>query len=117
MRIRGGHTIEVYRAVERDRHGDKSDELVGTIDHVVFQWASAASVGLRFKAADEFQESSSLSAVVFAPRTAGILLQARDRIKLNGEWYQVIGDRAWNEEHPATGHDFGYYMMQVEMVS
>ncbi len=118
MNIAGGHTIEVYRTSGRDRHGDKQNEtLIGTIEHVVFQWASAASVGLRFKPTDTFQETSALSAVVFAPRHAPILLQARDRIKFRGNTYQVVGDRAWDEDHPFSGYDYGYYMMQVETVS
>ncbi len=118
MRIIGGHTIDVYRKTTApDRFGDKEFALVGKIDNVVFQWASAASVGLRFKPTDKFQETSELSAVVFAPRNAAVKLQARDRIKFNGETYQVVGDRAWDETHPATGYDFSYYMMQVEVVS
>lgn len=116
MKIKGGHTVEVYRFT-RDRFGDETTTLVGTIEHVVFQWASAASVGLRFHPTDSFQETSNLSAVVFAPRHAPITLQARDRIKLRGETYQVVGDRAWDEDHPVTGRDFDYYMMQVEMTN
>jgi len=118
MRIRGGHTIEVYRnTTGKDRHGDPvadQPELIGTIDNVVFQWASAASVGLRFHSSKGFQETSDLSAVVFAPRDAEILLQARDRIKFNGETYQVVGNRAWDENHPVTGRDYGFYMMQID---
>lgn len=117
MRIRGGHTIEVWRASTQDRHGDRNPVLIGTIEHVVLQWASAASVGLRFQSANSFQETSSLGAVLFAPRSAAIKLQARDRIVLKGEKYQVVGDRSWDEDHPVTGHDFGYYMVQVETVN
>lgn len=117
MRIIGGETIEVYRSASVDRHGDAVHAFVGTIDRVVFQWASAASVGLRFHPSNDFQESSKLSAVLFAPRDADLLLEARDRVKFGGETYQVVGDRAWDELHPATGHNYGYYMVQVETVS
>ena len=117
MRIRGGHTIEVYRTTERDRYGDKLNEaLVGTIDNVVIQWASAASVGLRFHPSNKFQETSDLSAVIFAPRDAPLKLEVKDRVKFNGNVFQVVGDRAWDENHPVTDHNYGYYMMQVEMV-
>lgn len=117
MRIRGGHTIEVYRFTGKDRHGEGVQSSVGTIENVFMQWASAASVGLRFQATTKFQETSQLNAVAFCPRHASLKLQAKDRFKLNGETYQVIGDRAWDENHPVTEHDFGYYMVQLEMVS
>lgn len=114
MKIVGGHTVEVYR-FERDRFGDKVDEVkVGEIDNVVFQWAHATSVGLRFHGADNFQETWDVSAAMFIPRNSEVKVQDKDRIKFNGRWYQVIGDRAWDEAHPATGYDFGYCMVQVE---
>ena len=117
MMLRGGHTIEVFRTTGKDRHGEGVQASVGTIENVFMQWASASTVGLRFQATDKFQETSQLNAVTFAPRHADLKLQARDRFKLNNDTYQVIGDRAWDEEHPITGHDFGYYMVQVEMVN
>lgn len=118
MRIKGGTTIEVYRTTQRDRYGDKLDEThIGSIEHCVFQWASAASVGLRYHPTKNgMQETSDQSAVIFCPRNAPVRLQNRDRIRFGGNTYQVVGDRAWDQEHPATGYDFGYYMMQVEMV-
>lgn len=109
MRIRGGHTIEVYRSASKDRHGDAVDSLVGTIENVVVQWVSANPV-------DRLQETDSMSTVVFAPRDAAVKLKARDRFKLNGETYQVVGDRSWDETHPVTGYNFGYYMMQVQVM-
>lgn len=118
MRITGGQTISVYRPVREGRHGDVLDNnYVGDISNCVFQWASAASVGLRFHLTKDFQESSDLSAVIFCPRDAEVKLESRDRFVMNGNTFQVIGDRAWDETHPATGYDYGYYMMQVEMVS
>lgn len=116
MRVRGGHTVEVFRA-SVDRFGDGELVSIGTIDNVVFQWASAASVGLRFHTDKDFQETSSLSAVMFIPRDAAVSPQSRDRIKFNGELYQVVGEHAWDENHPVTDHDFGYYMLQVEVTS
>lgn len=109
MKIRGGHTIEVFRSTTKDRHGDAVESPVGTIENVVVQWVSANPL-------DRFQENDSMSTVVFAPRDAEVRLQARDRFKLRGETYQVIGDRNWDEVHPSTGHDFGYYMMQVQVI-
>ncbi|BCO56083.1 hypothetical protein MINTM005_13270 [Mycobacterium intracellulare] len=115
--IRGGHTIEVWRRPRAaDRFGDKEEVKVGTIDHVVVQWASASSAALRFHPSDKFEETASLSAVLFCPSNAAIRLQARDRIVMGGRKFQVVGERAWDEPHPMTGTDFGYYMMQVETV-
>ena len=117
MLIKGGQTVEVWRnPTARDRFGDTVRELLGTVDHVVFQWASAASVGLRFHPSDKFRESSDLSAVMFFPKSNPLKVQARDRLKMGGNWFQVVGDRAWDETHPVTGYDFGFYMVQVETV-
>jgi hypothetical protein len=110
MIIRGGHTIEVYRYTGKDRHGDGTKEPVGTIDHVLIQWGSS-------NPRDRAEETAMRSTVIYCPRDAAVHLQARDRFKLNGETYVVIGDRNWDEDSPVTGHDFGYYMMQVEVMS
>lgn len=117
MRIIGGTEIEVWRQeTSRDRFGDVTRELVGTIENCVFQWASAASVGLRFHNVEDFQENSKLSAVMFIPNDAEVRVQNRDRVVMGDRTFQVQGDRAWDETHPSTGHDFGYYMVQLEMV-
>jgi len=110
MRLRGGHTIEVYRAGSRDRYGDTELELVGTIDHVLVQWTSATAM-------DDAQEVEYMSTVVYCPRDAAIRLQEKDRFKLMGEWWAVIGDRVWDENHPVTGHNFGYYIMQAKVMA
>jgi|SRR6478609_7095276 len=116
MLITGGQTVEIFRqATTRDRHGDVERVSAGTVDHVVFQWASAASVGLRFHPSKEFREVSDLSAVMFFPKSNPLRVQSRDRIKMGSNYFQVVGDRAWDEVHPATGYDYGYYMVQVEM--
>lgn len=118
MLITGGQTIEVFRqSTVRDRYGDVERTSVGTIDHVVFQWASAASVGLRFHPSDAFRETSDLSAVMFIPKSSPLKIEPRDRVKMGDNYFQVVGDRAWDENHPATGYDYGYYMIQVEMTS
>ena len=110
MKIVGGYTIEVYRPTEQDRFGDSVDSLVGTIGNVVMQWTTPDPI-------DRFQENASMSAMVFAPRSADIKLMERDRFKLDGKTYQVIGSRLWDEDSAATGRNYGYYMMQVETVS
>lgn len=115
MKITGGHTISVYRS-GKDRFGDKTTEqLVGTIDNVVFQWAHATSVGLRFHPTNNFQETWDVSAAMYIPRDAAVKVQDKDRIVMNGRTYQVVGDRAWDEDNPVTGYNFGYCMVQVEV--
>lgn len=109
MIVRGGHTIEVYRPTARNRHGDAINEYVGTIDHVVFQWGSADPV-------DRAQENDQMTTVIFCPKSASVKLQARDRFKFREETYSVIGDRSWDERHPITGADYGYYMVQVQVM-
>jgi hypothetical protein len=110
MRIRGGHTIEVYRPDGKNRHGDGENELVGSIDHVVVRWTSADLM-------DRAQEVEFMSTVIFCPKDAAIRLQAKDRFKLNGEWWAVIGDPVWEENHPMTGYNFGYYAMQAQVMA
>jgi hypothetical protein len=117
VRIVGGDTIEVLRSDGADRFGDQTFTSVGTIDHVIIQWASASSAALRFQTPNAFQETSKISAVIFVPRYAAIQLEARDRIKLKNRLFQVVGDQEWNENHPITGTSYSHYMMQVEMVS
>lgn len=115
MKIIGGDTISVYR-FDRDRFGDKANEThVGDIEHCVFQWANASSVGLRFHPNDNFQETASGSAVIFIPRDTAVKVEQRDRIKLHGHTYEVVGDRAWDIDNPPTGYNFGYCMVQVEV--
>lgn len=113
MNITGGHTIEVFRHV-KDRFGDRSEQSVGTIDHCVFQWASTTHSGLHFKASGGFQETSDVTALFYVPRHTEPKIQDRDRIVFKGKTFRVVGLPAWDEEHPATGHDFGYYLVQVE---
>lgn len=118
MRIIGGDTIEVFRSAQgADRFGDKEFASVGTIDRVLFQWASANSSALRYHDGKGFEESFRLSAVVFCPRDAAIQLQPRDRIIFRGTLCQVVGDQEWNNNNPVTGSKYTHYMMQVELVS
>jgi hypothetical protein len=115
VKITGGDTVSVYR-FDRDRFGDKvNDTHVGDIQHCVLQWTTASKAGLRFHPNDTFQETSSTSLIIYAPRDAAVKIEGRDRVKVNGRTYQVIGNRAWDIDNPATGYNFGYYMVQVEV--
>lgn len=107
-----GQTAEVYRST-RDKFGDKAETLVGSIDNVVLQWGTYG--GLDFQPSNDFQETASLTTVAFVPKTT-LRVESRDRIKIAGQTYQVIGERAWDYVHPMTGYDFGYYMVQVQAV-
>lgn len=115
MNIIGGKTVEVFRRPERDRFGDAEPVSVGTIDRVVFQWGSTAN-RTGFRSGEGFRETADLGAVMFIPNDASVTVTARDRIKMGGDLFQVVGSREWDEPHPATGFNFGYYMVQVEAV-
>lgn len=112
MRIRGGHTIEVFREdpKRKDRHGDKVRKSIGTIDHVVMVWGSSSPM-------DYAEEFSSTATEVFCPRDAAIRLKSRDRFKHDGSTYVVVGDPSWDENNPTTGYNFGYYTAQVMGIS
>jgi hypothetical protein len=128
IRISGGSTVEVWRVPDRDRHGDGTPVKVGEIDHVVLQWGT--TTGLEFEPSNGFEETATLSTVMFVPKT-GIRVRQRDRLKLirglpepipfvaghHVTTYQVVGGRAWDMHHPMTGYDFGYYMVAVEAVT
>jgi len=110
MTVRGGYTIEVYRSTGKDRYGDGDLSLIGTIKNVIVQWGSANPI-------DRAEEVESMSTVVYCPRDADIRLMERDRFKLNGEgeWWAVIGNPSWDQNHPITGNNLKYYMAQVQM--
>jgi len=110
MRLRGGHTIEVYRTSGRDRFGDSELQSVGFIEHVLVQWTGAQSMS-------SGEEVEFMSTVIYCPRDAAVKLREKDRFKLMGEWWAVIGDPIWDENHPITGHNFGYYVMQAEVMA
>ncbi len=107
MRVNGGHTIEVWRST-RDRFGDKaSEEKVGEIANVLLDWHTPQASG-------EFQETATQSPVMFIPRDAAVTVQQRDRIKLDGVTYAVVGQPMWRHDHPFTGFRFSHYQVQVE---
>ncbi|CRZ17981.1 hypothetical protein [Mycolicibacterium neworleansense] len=100
----------MYRAA-RDRHGDaESETLVGTIDHCILQPTRTTPTS------SSWAETTELVTIVWAPRDAAIKLDDRDRITVNGNTYRVVGERMHDIEHPATGHSFGYYAVQIEAV-
>lgn len=114
MRVTGGITVTVHRA-KRDRHGDKADTVIGTICGCVFQPSTGLST-LRYETGSGFEETAAIRTMLWAPRDAKIKLQDRDRVVLNGRKYRVIGDRAWDDDHPVTGTRFSHYAVEIEGV-
>jgi hypothetical protein len=112
MRIRSGYTIDVYRdrGTGRDRHGDRVTRLIGTIDNVVIQWGSPTPL-------DAGEEFAYMTMDIYCPRSAEIHLQAGDRFVFQDATYAVVGSPTWDEVNPATGYDFGYYVVQVTVIS
>jgi hypothetical protein len=102
IRLTGGQAAEVRRAPGRDKFGDTELVKVGESDRVVIQWASR---GLDFQPANDFGETATLVTVAFMPKT-DLRVEYRDRLKIDGHTYQVVGERAWDFPHPMTGRDF-----------
>jgi hypothetical protein len=110
-----GSTAEVYRS-KRDGFGDKSEALVGTIPNVVLQ-PTTGLTGLQYQPVNgDFVEASNLTTLLWCPRSADVKLENRDRAVVDGHNYRVIGDRAWDAAHPATGTVFSHYAIEVEAV-
>ncbi len=114
--IKGGHTVEVYRHSARDRYGDRLDsELVGTIPNCVVQWGVSTNRGVGLSQVEDFPgEHAGVTAILYAPRNATVRIRARDRLKFLGKTWQVVGDPVWDENHPVSGYNFGYYLVQIE---
>lgn len=110
MRIIGGVDVQVLRP-SKDRFGDTVSTLVGTITGCVLQ------PGIPDPTTGKFQETSENVSTLFAPRSATLRVQARDRLVIDGRTYAVVGDRLFDHRHPATGRDFGYYSVRVETVA
>lgn len=115
MNVTGGATVTVYRST-KDRFGDTTDDTpIGTITGCIFQ-PSTGLGSLRYQPTDGFQETAAITTVLWAPRNAAIKLQDKDRFSLDGRKYRVIGDRAWDSPHPATGTAFSHYAVEVQGV-
>lgn len=113
MNVTGGTIVTVYRTT-KDRFGDKSNDTpIGTIDGCVLD--HKVGVG-QYTKGGGFAETAVLETLLWAPTTAEIKLQHRDRITMDGRKFQVSGDRLWDTAHPATGTRYSHYAVQVEAV-
>ncbi|UJL27011.1 hypothetical protein HZU38_18895 [Mycolicibacterium vanbaalenii] len=98
MRIRNGHTAEVYRP-SRDRHGDTTTEThIGDIENCFLDPVSQ-------RADDDYSENTSITTVLWYP--AGADIHQRDRIIIDGNTFRVVSVTL-NHPHPVTGYSFGY---------
>lgn len=118
-----GHTARVFRAPERDRHGDPVDAqgnpvdmlddegnaFVGFVSRVVLGGLSASP-------SMKGQESGSSRGMIGLPKKASVRVTFGDRVEINGVRYQVISRPEWDYRHGLTGTDFGYYWVDVEGV-
>ena len=116
-----GQSGRVFRAPERDRHGDPIDEdglpvsmlddegnaYVGVINGIVMGGLSASPKMSR-------QETSDTRGMIGCPRTASVKLQFGDRIEIDKARFAVISHPEWDYRHGLTGTDFGYYWVDVE---
>ncbi|MCK8644401.1 hypothetical protein [Mycobacterium colombiense] len=115
MNVTGGATVTVYRTT-KDRFGDTTDDTpIGTISGCIFQPSTGLST-LRYEASQDFQETASIQTMLWAPRNADIKLQDKDRITLNGRKFRVVGDRAWDDNHPVTRTAFSHYAVEIQGV-
>lgn len=112
-----GETLQVYRGTGTGDNGtDKHGNVTRAADHVVsgiFAWGSSGKGTSRFSTQNERQESATVTAQLYVPRTSD--LKQRDRIKRgNGEWYVVTGHSLWDMDQPQTGRNFAWKLYQVE---
>lgn len=118
-----GHTARVFRAPERDRHGDPVDAQGNPVDMLddegnafVGVVSSVVLGGLSASPSMKGQESGSSRGMIGLPKKASVRVTFGDRVEINGVRYQVISRPEWDYRHGLTGTDFGYYWVDVEGV-
>jgi hypothetical protein len=109
MRVTGGVTVQVYRGTA-DRHGDKDATLVATVPGCV--WQPSTGLNLDYRPNDNFQETSSLTSILWIPQAADV--RDRDRVKFNGGTFRVVGSPAWAGAHPVTRTKFSHKAVEIE---
>lgn len=115
MNVTGGTTVTVYRST-KDRFGDKStDTPIGTITGCIFQPSTGLS-NLRYESGSGFEETATITTMLWAPRNAAVKLQGKDRITFEGRTFRVVGEKAWDSPHPVTGTAFSHYAVEIEGV-
>lgn len=116
-----GQTAKVFRAPNRDRHGDPIDlagnpvdmmddegnAYVGEIKRIVMGGLSASPKMAR-------GESSDTRGMIGCPSKASVKLKFGDRVEINDVRYRVISRPEWDYPQSLTGTRFGYYWIDVE---
>lgn len=110
-----GETWEVLEGT-RDRVGDRTLEVVATLESCVFwQNTPAAPQGTYPTTA---RDTASLTGTLAVPRTSDdVPIDARMRRVITGVTYQVVGPSEWDQVHPLTGWDPGYKTFTLKAVA
>lgn len=117
--IRGGIPGRVYRAPQRNRHGDPVDSdgnvvemlddgtcLVGEVKGLVMGWLSPSQQ-------DDRAESSSGKTTIGVPNENTIHVQYGDRLLVDGVRYQVVSNGRWNYANSMTTTRPEYHWVDV----
>ncbi|MDP7725091.1 hypothetical protein [Mycobacterium sp. TY814] len=108
-----GETVSIYRGT-RDKFGDKTETLVGTISNALYQPATGPTI--RYDSIGEFGEASKSEAGWWLPRSSAVKAHDKDRIVSGTRTYRAIGDRQWDMDHPINLSNLGYYFITTELV-
>lgn len=104
----------IYRAPQRDRHGDPVDAEGDAAEHALVGTATGVIPGgAHWHREHTRGEVASTKGQIGFPRT-GLIPEPGDRIMMAGVRYQVVGRPEWDYESPLTGSDFGYAWVGVE---
>lgn len=116
-----GQVALVFRAPDRDRHGDAIDSegnpidmldefgnaFIGEIKGVIMGGLSAS-----FKMRGE--ESSDTRGQIGCPTKASITLRVGDRVEIGGARFRVISNPEWNYPSSLSGTKPTHYWLDVE---
>ena len=113
-------TGTVYRAPQRDRHGDPIDYWANPVDMADPDgWAYVGTIsgviigGQSVSPSRGRQESSDTTGQIGCRRTGSVKLQFGGRIDIDGQRYKVVSRPEWDYPH-WTGTSFPLYWVRVE---
>lgn len=108
--VRAGQTVTVKRDLGKDDAGDPiAAAPPHTIDNCVFWWSSVSENTDR-------RQTSIVTGSLALPRGSDI--KSTDRVEMaNGSKWTVVGPPQWDQDHPLSGRDFGYMIVEMRSVT
>jgi len=116
-----GQVAQVFRAPNRDRHGDPIDSEGNPVDMLdedgnafVGEIKGIIMGGLSASPKMSGEEATDTRGQIGCPTKSSIRIKVGDRIELNGVRYRVISNPEWDYPHYMTGTKPSHYWLDVE---